>query len=447
MIIEFVLLLNRSMKIMKKSAQISFVLSLIVLPVLFLVSSVEAVGVAGDLNRDGYVDLYDYTLQVASHGSTDCDLSGDFDDDCDVDAADTTYMSLYVGNGNPDATPNSEPIVCPFSEDESRYIVRLSEADSRENATIIRSDKTEARSLFGPVSTQIPAGEYSVTLVTYDDHSIKPNQDQPNEEWYLRFLQNDNIVGRTSIISDLPEINPQTGDPQDWLIEVVDEVFTVPTADSVLAVHDDYKSDNPNSLVPVCAVFEKIAPACAVPPTTLTFDDVDLPEGRRIDQAPGYDDFGVTFRLLPTADGSACSTNFPLLTVPGLPVKGFVNGNTYDDVCDDPSGACSTGKAITDSGYSFGKDVQVDQCGMELAYKEGYRSNYVTFDLLDVDHRTVNRTPRQIESFTVTAYDANNSIVATQTVNGVTNRGTNKIELVSNGDDIARVVIQGEVGN
>lgn len=115
-----------------------------------------------------------------------------------------------------------------------------------------------AQATNGPVTIAIPAGTYRVTLMSYDDHLNKLGQIQLNEQYFL-LLSNGQ---QTNSISDLPQAI-------ETLVEAVDNALTV-TGDltSVTARHTRYfEPGEPNSIIPVCAAFDEIAPSPTPTPT------------------------------------------------------------------------------------------------------------------------------------------------------------------------------------
>lgn len=144
---------------------------------------------------------------------------------------------------SPKAAGTTSP-ACPVSAGPGRYVVPFN--------GVVYTSGTAANAQVGPVTTSIPTGTYKVTLYSYDvDHTSTNTQVQPNEQWFgiLRNSSGGTIVN-TATIGDLP-------DKQLWLNQVVNTSLNItqPVA-SVIAKHPMYPNSNPNSVNPVCAVFE-----------------------------------------------------------------------------------------------------------------------------------------------------------------------------------------------
>jgi len=138
-------------------------------------------------------------------------------------------------------------VTCPLLPQSGRTIINIDDA----SGLTLRSDRDNQKTK-GPVAVSIPAGSYDVTLVSYDDHTHKQGQVQPNEQWKL-ILKNSgsDVVATTASISDLPS-------DQDWLTEKVNSDFSVAEdVSSATAFHDAYPSGNANSIFPICAAFDE----------------------------------------------------------------------------------------------------------------------------------------------------------------------------------------------
>jgi hypothetical protein len=176
---------------------------------------------------------------------------------------DTTYTATFVGENNETITCEGSVVVreepeipsCPLSAGQGDILVDF-------GIGMIRSDKTASAAQKGPFSATIPAGKYSVTLASYDDHVSKPTQTQPREQWYMQMRTLlGNVIATSGTISDLPN-------NQDYLTEMVDtEISIVENVKNILVKHAAYPdTTNPNSIVPLCALFKPIPTVEVDPP-------------------------------------------------------------------------------------------------------------------------------------------------------------------------------------
>jgi LPXTG-motif cell wall-anchored protein len=104
------------------------------------------------------------------------------------------------------------------------------------------------------LTTPIPAGDYTLAMVSYDDHSHKvvDQTDQVNEQWFLQLLDAAGaVVYQSGVSPDLP-------DDQDWL--TFNTTATL-TADAVtMRVVHAAIGTNVNSIIANCAAFTTVAP-------------------------------------------------------------------------------------------------------------------------------------------------------------------------------------------
>lgn len=135
--------------------------------------------------------------------------------------------------------------VCPFNSGPKRQVTYFSK-------NFIRSDTNENDATDGPVIGYLPAGTYDITLASYDGHLSKPDQVQPNEQWKL-IMKNasGNQVAVTDPIRDIIDAT------EEQAVEKVEDDFTI-SEDiyQFTAFHSAYSDSNPNSVRPLCAMFE-----------------------------------------------------------------------------------------------------------------------------------------------------------------------------------------------
>jgi LPXTG-motif cell wall-anchored protein len=102
------------------------------------------------------------------------------------------------------------------------------------------------------LTTPIPAGDYTLAMVSYDEHSAKPvdQSDQVNEQWLSQLLDAEGaIVYQSGVSPDLP-------DDQDWL--TFNTTATL-TGDAVtMRVAHAAIGDNVNSIQANCASFTAV---------------------------------------------------------------------------------------------------------------------------------------------------------------------------------------------
>lgn len=116
------------------------------------------------------------------------------------------------------------------------------------------------------LATPIPAGDYTLAMVSYDEHSTKPvdQSDQLNEQWFLQLLDAQaGVVYQSGVSPDLP-------DAQDWLTFNTTATVTG-EAVSMRVVHAAI-GDNVNSIIAHCAAFTAVPAALGSIGNTVWFD-------------------------------------------------------------------------------------------------------------------------------------------------------------------------------
>lgn len=100
------------------------------------------------------------------------------------------------------------------------------------------------------IGVSIPAGTYTVTLVSYDAHSEHGGQSQLQEQWFLQL--NPGAVS-SGIIADLPE-------DDDWIEQGVGQITLGSAATSAQAIHKlaGQTFPTPESIEAKCAVLEPV---------------------------------------------------------------------------------------------------------------------------------------------------------------------------------------------
>lgn len=150
------------------------------------------------------------------------------------------FSALAWDNEHEDELP--EDSICRGAE--GRIVVQFNQ--------VLVANKSEEKATAGPFDVNVPAGTYRVWLSSFDNHLEKLHQVQPNESWFM-VLQNDasQILATTSAISDLAQ-------EEERLEELVEENLALDEAvRKIIVKHAAFPSDNPNSITPVCAAFER----------------------------------------------------------------------------------------------------------------------------------------------------------------------------------------------
>ena len=116
------------------------------------------------------------------------------------------------------------------------------------------------------LTTPIPAGDYDLTMVSYDEHSSKlvDQSDQIHEQWFLQLLDaQGGVVFQSGVSPDLPN-------DQDWLTFTSAATVTG-EAVTMRVVHAELDT-NVNSIIAYCAGFTATPPAVGSIGDTVWFD-------------------------------------------------------------------------------------------------------------------------------------------------------------------------------
>ncbi len=169
---------------------------------------------------------------------------------------DTCTASVHVGN-----QPNPQPPQCPFVSSGDTTVVNF-------DGSRIRSDLGESRSRTDIEDVTLAAGDYKITLVSWDGYNGRQNVTQPNERYFVRLFNGNSTVADTGSIRDVTDrVREAT------MTEVVNNTLSVSqTITDIQAIHTVYPDNSsPNSLNPICAKFEKQPEQ-----HTLSCDDLDF---------------------------------------------------------------------------------------------------------------------------------------------------------------------------
>ena len=77
------------------------------------VTPTQPSGIAGDIDGDGDVDIFDYNILASNFGSSNCGNVADIDGNCKVDIFDYNILVSAFGGVNPTLTPTSKPSSSP----------------------------------------------------------------------------------------------------------------------------------------------------------------------------------------------------------------------------------------------------------------------------------------------------------------------------------------------
>ncbi|MCA9365711.1 DUF11 domain-containing protein [Candidatus Kaiserbacteria bacterium] len=136
---------------------------------------------------------------------------------------------------------------CPYPKKENRTIVKFNDR--------IRSDKGYDRSVTDIESVNLEAGTYQVFLASWDGYIGRESVTQPLEQWTAVLTGGGNNIAETSAVSDIPDKVREA-----LVKEKVENEFVL--TQSVNGVYAEHvylgKDKSPNSVNPICAVFDKV---------------------------------------------------------------------------------------------------------------------------------------------------------------------------------------------
>ena len=119
-------------------------------------------------------------------------------------------------------------------------------------------------------SVGLSAGNYKVSLAYFDDH---PNDDdQLHEQYYVSFLNGTSVVRNSNATRDLPQ-------SQTLGFGVVNASLNLPSnVNGIRGVHAyNFSDSTSNSILPVCAVFERLADPTPAPTVDIKANGSDGP--------------------------------------------------------------------------------------------------------------------------------------------------------------------------
>lgn len=174
----------------------------------------------------------------------------------EVPSASNLSLRALIAEGCGGSCDDSEPPErpqCPFSPQEDRIIVNFTDTSK------IRSDRDLSRAQTEKASISIPAGDYKVSLASWDGYIGRENASQPHEQWEVVIEDSSsNELVRSNPIQDLEDLVREAFEQG-----VVNNSLVIPEGGAkVFGEHAVFPDDSsPNSLHPICAVFDTNAPS------------------------------------------------------------------------------------------------------------------------------------------------------------------------------------------
>jgi uncharacterized repeat protein (TIGR01451 family) len=229
----------------------------------------------------------------------------------------------------------------------------------------------ESKSRTTPVSVNIPAGEYSVSLVSWDGHFFREDQIQNNEQ-YKAVLSN----GTSDIASTNPTDDLQDGTATAYFEGEVNSSFVLPTAATkVYALHSSFLDrSSANSLVPICGVFTPKTPndkyAEVVAQKIVCTDEADLPN-----YGNGGPDINSNTASTWVNTHSSCSL------VPGWDFEWTdIQANDPGDVLVGPAGSPWNKFGSTDANGKTSVTINLDSLSNDRVwFREVLKDGYIPF--------------------------------------------------------------------
>lgn len=222
---------------------------------------VEAPVCEATLSIDGSTFTWSGCPYMERYQATLCDgtelgpIYGEWNDDVTIDLGSRIAEVQACGeNCHRTATQScptpEEPVApsCPFVADADTVVVEF-------DGSKLRSDMGESAALSGPYNVALTEGTYTVETFSWDGYLGRENMSQPDESWYIEYLNSGSTVSipgmRTSDLTD----NALSAESSDTFTDIV----LAGATDSINvrhAAHSDTSS--PNSVVPICAAFTKV---------------------------------------------------------------------------------------------------------------------------------------------------------------------------------------------
>lgn len=166
-----------------------------------------------------------------------------------------------------DPIPAPVPPACPIQPAANRTIVNFPVSPAEQLCSYILGSGCSPSN--SPVSLNLPAGNYTVSLVSWDGYPNRTNVFQPNEQWYASVQNNSGELAASGVIGDLAD-NVASATLTE-MVNTGSNVLTIAAAvTKVVAKHafPGSPGSSPNSVFPICAGFDKIT--SPPPPSALS---------------------------------------------------------------------------------------------------------------------------------------------------------------------------------
>ena len=125
------------------------------------------------------------------------------------------FVTIILGFFTTVTNVNAAEMALPLAQENSCGASEIAVYfnDPTDPHVYIQSTGSAERTSIGPLGLQIPAGDYKVTLTSYDPHISEPHPGdhlQTQEQWLVQFRYEDGQTVNSNAIADL-------ADDQEWL--------------------------------------------------------------------------------------------------------------------------------------------------------------------------------------------------------------------------------------
>jgi len=154
----------------------------------------------------------------------------------------------------------ASPISCPLTAGSDSYIVNFP-------STVLVSNIGTAFATEVSVNANLPAGNYDITAVTWDDHSGHGGQNQPKEQVFFQFYKADGSHnGITGNTNDIPE-------NVDSVTTVLGNNMSIASAITKITAKHSHRGQDSRyqSVYPICIKMSRTDVPPVIPPTPTDF--------------------------------------------------------------------------------------------------------------------------------------------------------------------------------